>query len=139
MPSIKIPSLAVIQEGANEFLNQTAGRKTFAFNAQMGAGKTTFIQALLKELGITQVEGSPTYGLVNSYNTLQHGEIYHLDLYRLNSEEEAFDIGIEDIIYDSNYCFIEWPEIIRNLLPPNTVWVGIDIDKNEMRTIQFEL
>jgi tRNA threonylcarbamoyladenosine biosynthesis protein TsaE len=139
MPRINIPSLAAINEGANEFLAQTAGRKIFAFNAPMGAGKTTIIQAILKSLGVMQLEGSPTYGLINSYATPGNGEIFHLDLYRLNSTEEAFDIGIEEIIYDNKYCFIEWPEIIRNLLPTNTVWVGIDVDENDMRTIQFEL
>ncbi len=139
MSSIQVPSLDKIPESVKKLLAQTAGRKIFAFNAPMGAGKTTIIQAILKSLGVEQLEGSPTYGLINSYSTLLNGEIFHLDLYRLNSTEEAFDIGIEDVIYDSHYCFIEWPEIIRNLLPTNTVWVGIDVDENDMRTIQFEL
>jgi tRNA threonylcarbamoyladenosine biosynthesis protein TsaE len=132
-------TLETIDADAMTFLDLCSGKFTFAFSAEMGAGKTTFIQRVLAQLGVHQLEGSPTYGFVNNYQTEKNGLVFHLDLYRLNSEEEAYDIGIEDIIYDQNYCFIEWPDIIRNLLPSNTVWVTIKREDNNARTICIEL
>ena len=121
------------------FFNELNHRKVVAFDGQMGAGKTTFITSILKGLGIEDIEGSPTYSLVNVYDNVAYGKIYHFDLYRLNSETEAFDIGIEEMLYSGNYCFIEWPEKISNLLPENTIWAYIRSTEDNRRTISFEL
>lgn len=134
-----IKDITELPEKASTFFNELNHRKVIAFDGQMGAGKTTFITALLKAIGVEDPEGSPTYSLVNVYDSPAYGKIYHFDLYRLNSEEEAYDFGIEEMLYSGNYCFIEWPEKIQNLLPENTIWVYIRITEDNYRTISFEL
>jgi tRNA threonylcarbamoyladenosine biosynthesis protein TsaE len=131
---IEIKSLEDLPSAAKTFLEETDNRKVFAFEGQMGAGKTTFIVSLLKD-----IEGSPTYSLVNTYDSVAFGRINHFDLYRLNSEEEAFDIGIEEMLYCGDYCFIEWPSKIENLLPENTIWVRISINDDNERIVSVEL
>ena len=91
----------------------------------MGAGKTTFIKAICKNLGVEDMTSSPTFSLVNEYETRQGQRVYHFDLYRINSEIEALDMGIDDYLYSGNWCFIEWPEKIPNLLPENVSIVNI--------------
>lgn len=134
-----IHSLHEIQDVAARFLSELEHRKVFAFDAEMGTGKTTFILALLKAMGIEEVDGSPTYSLVNSYESNMYGKVYHFDVYRLKNEEEACDIGIEEMLYDGSYCFIEWPEKIKNLLPDNTIWVYIRKNEANERLISVEL
>jgi tRNA threonylcarbamoyladenosine biosynthesis protein TsaE len=90
-------------------------------------------------MGVEDIEGSPTYSLVNTYDSVAFGRINHFDLYRLNSEEEAFDIGIEEMLYGGDYCFIEWPSKIENLLPENTIWVRISINDENERIISVEI
>ena len=136
---IEINNLSELPEKSMLFFNELNHRKVVAFDGQMGAGKTTFIISILKGLGIEDIEGSPTYSLVNVYDSVAYGKIYHFDLYRLNSEIEAFDIGIEEMLYSGNYCFIEWPEKISNLLPENTIWAYIRSTEDNRRTISFEL
>ena len=136
---IEINNLSELPEKSMLFFNELNHRKVVAFDGQMGAGKTTFITSILKGLGIEDIEGSPTYSLVNVYDSVAYGKIYHFDLYRLNSEIEAFDIGIEEMLYSGNYCFIEWPEKISNLLPENTIWAYIRSTEDNRRTISFEL
>ena len=136
---IEINNLSELTEKSMLFFNELNHRKVVAFDGQMGAGKTTFITSILKGLGIEDIEGSPTYSLVNVYDSVAYGKIYHFDLYRLNSETEAFDIGIEEMLYSGNYCFIEWPEKISNLLPENTIWAYIRSTEDNRRTISFEL
>lgn len=129
----EVPSIAA------QFLNDFGHRKVFAFHAQMGTGKTTFILALLRAMGIEHPEGSPTYSLVNTYESPMYGKIYHFDVYRLESEDEAYDIGIEEMLYSNKaYCFIEWPENIEGLLPPNTTHVQIDLTESGARLIRLE-
>lgn len=135
---IQINTLSDLPSAAVAFLEETNNRKIFAFDGQMGAGKTTFIVSVLKAMGVEDLEGSPTYSLVNGYESIAFGKIYHFDLYRLNSENEAFDIGIEEMLYGGDYCFIEWPEKIANLLPENTIWVYIRSNELGERTISFE-
>ena len=113
--------------------------KIFAFNAEMGVGKTTFISYLAKAMGIEEQVSSPTFGYVNEYLSPKFGKVYHFDLYRLNSEEEAYDIGIEEYIYGDNIVFIEWAEVIRNLLPESCVWVNTKKEDDETRTIYMEI
>jgi tRNA threonylcarbamoyladenosine biosynthesis protein TsaE len=90
-------------------------RRIVLFRGEMGAGKTTFIKALCRQLGAKDDMSSPTYSLANEYH-IKGGKIYHLDLYRLRSVEEALDMGIEDYLFDSSYCFVEWPDLIKPLL-----------------------
>ncbi len=127
-----------IQRVATDFLNDFGHRKIFAFEAEMGTGKTTFILALLRAMGIEHPEGSPTYSLVNSYSSPMYGKIYHFDLYRIEDEEEAYDIGIEEMLYSNSYCFIEWPEKIASLLPLNTITVKMSLLDNGHRLLEVE-
>ena len=112
---------------ALEILRQSEPYRVFAFDGQMGAGKTTFIKKLCEEMGTTDVVNSPTFAIVNVYDVEQpyKGEVYHFDCYRLKDIREAVDFGAEEYLYSGNYCFIEWPEMIEPLLPEDTVWVKI--------------
>ena len=134
---IGIESLADLPKAAETFFNEIGDAKVFAFNAEMGSGKTTFISALLNHMGIEELEGSPTYSLVNIYESKRYGKIHHFDLYRIESEEEAFDIGIEEMLYSNHYCFIEWPDKIENLLPEGTKHISIRLE-GEKRIIVLE-
>lgn len=109
-------SLAEIDVAAKQVL-ALPPKNIILFHGQMGAGKTTFIKALAKQLGVTDMTGSPTFSLVNEYATLDGKTVYHFDLYRLNNEEEAYDMGIDEYFYSGNLCFIEWPEKTPNLIP----------------------
>lgn len=135
---IILRDLSDIPSAVQSFLEANEGHKIFAFDGQMGVGKTTFILALLKAMGVEEVEGSPTYSLVNTYKSKAFGTINHFDLYRLNSEDEAYDIGIEEMLYNEQYCFIEWPEKILSLLPDNTIWVYLRMNDDQERVITFE-
>lgn len=137
--TIEIESLSALPGAATAFLEAVGHRKVFAFSADMGAGKTTFIGACLKAMGVEAFEGSPTYSLVNVYESQMYGKIYHFDLYRIESLEEALDIGIEEMLYSDEVCFIEWPEKIEELLPDNTIWSYIRINEDNSRTLIVEL
>ncbi|TNE72380.1 MAG: tRNA (adenosine(37)-N6)-threonylcarbamoyltransferase complex ATPase subunit type 1 TsaE [Bacteroidetes bacterium] len=139
MITIQIQQLDDIHEAAKEFLEKVGHWKLFAFQAEMGSGKTTFIQALLNCMGIEDPDGSPTYSLVNSYESPMYGKIYHFDLYRIESEEEAYDIGIEEMLYGDGMCFIEWPEKISELLPDNVIWSYIRVNQDGSRTISIDI
>lgn len=136
---ISIKNLQDLRRASQEFLNSTENCRIFAFDAPMGAGKTTFICSLLQAMGIEDAEGSPTYSLVNVYESIKYGKIYHFDLYRLNNTEEAFDIGIEEMLYSDNICLIEWPEKITELLPDNTIWSYIRVNEDNSRTLTVEI
>ena len=112
-----IYSLEEINAIAKQILATPSLKKIITFHAQMGAGKTTLIKELVKELGVKDNSSSPTFSLVNEYKTIDNQLIYHFDVYRLKSESEALDFGIDDYLYSGNWCFIEWPEKIQNLLP----------------------
>ena len=105
---------------------------------EMGAGKTTFTQSVLRAMGIEDLEGSPTYSLINEYESPYFGKVYHMDLYRLNSLDEALDIGIEELLYQNVICFIEWPEKIKELLPDNTIWVYLRSNEDLSRIITIK-
>lgn len=136
---ILISDLNDIPGAAKAFLDAVGHRKVFAFAADMGVGKTTFINALLQSIGIPDTEGSPTYSLVNSYKSPMYGDVFHFDLYRINDESEAMDIGIEEMLYGDAICFIEWPEKIENLLPENTIWSYIRKNEDNSRTLTIEI
>lgn len=123
---------------AKELLEYIGNRKVVAFYAEMGSGKTTLISAVLRAMGIESPEGSPTYSLVNSYESPYFGEVMHFDIYRLNSLEEAMDAGVEELLYSGATCFVEWAEIIEPLLPDDVVKVKIAINGIGERLIQFD-
>ena len=136
--TIKIQNLNQLKQAAKDFINLTEGHYVFAFYGEMGAGKTTFINALLDEMGIEDHSSSPTFSIVNEYLSPKYGTVYHFDFYRIENEMEALDIGIEEIIYGDDYCFMEWPSKIENLLPENTVNVKISVE-DECRILDIEL
>ena len=137
---LKINSLEEIGTVAEEFIRLAMQEDTvFAFNGQMGAGKTTFIKALCEALGVSEPVTSPTFAIVNEYRSDETGElIYHFDFYRIKKLEEAYDMGCEDYFYSGAVCLIEWPELVEDLLPGNTVWVDIKVNDDETRTISWE-
>ena len=112
---------------ALEILNVHPEARVYAFDGQMGAGKTTFIKQLCEQMGSTDVVNSPTFAIVNVYDVDRpyRGEVYHFDCYRLKDIREAMDFGAEEYLYSGNYCLIEWPEIIEPLLPDSTVYIKI--------------
>lgn len=109
--------------------------RVYAFHAPMGAGKTTFISELCHAMGTDDVTNSPTFAIVNVYETDQKAEIYHFDCYRLKDIREALDFGAEEYLYSGNYCFIEWPEIIEPILPNDTVDITIQVLSNGDRQL----
>ena len=125
-----------ISAAANWILEQTAGCKIILLEGEMGSGKTTICKALAQLLGANSELSSPTYSLVNEYPSLQHGSIFHLDLYRLKDTEEAISIGVEDNLLSGHYCLIEWPEIIFPLLREIAyVQIKIESKSNEKRKL----
>ena len=120
-----------------EILRECEPHRVFAFDGQMGAGKTTFIKKLCEEMGTLDVVNSPTFAIVNVYDVERpyKGEVYHFDCYRLKDIRGAMDFGAEEYLYSGNYCFIEWPEMIEALLPEDTVWVKIEPQENGDRLL----
>ncbi len=130
-----IPSIDKIDEVAQEFLNAYSDAAVFCFYGSMGAGKTTFIQSLCRQLKVVDVVNSPSYSIVNEYSTDEEELIYHFDFYRLKEEEEAYDLGYEDYFYSNRYCFVEWPEKIASLLPPKRYDVKVTVLDDDTREI----
>lgn len=122
---------------ASEIIS-SAKNKTLLFYGQMGVGKTTLIKELCRSLGVLDNISSPTFSLVNEYQTANNDKVYHFDFYRIEDEEEAFDIGIEDYFDSKNWCFIEWPENIENLLPLDAVEIHLSLLDDEQRNIQLK-
>lgn len=136
---IKIQSLEQIHEAARQFVTVMGDNTVFAFYGKMGAGKTTFIKAVCKELGVEDVITSPTFAIVNEYRSDLAGElIYHFDFYRIKKLEEVYDMGYEDYFYSGAVCFIEWPELIEELLPGNAIKVTIEEVENGERKLTLE-
>jgi tRNA threonylcarbamoyladenosine biosynthesis protein TsaE len=120
-------SLEEINSVAKKILATPSLKKVITFHAQMGAGKTTFIKELVKELGVDDNSSSPTFSLVNEYRTRSGEVVYHFDLYRLNSEEEGYDMGLDEYFYSEEWCFIEWPEKTPNLIPIDHAHISIKV------------
>jgi tRNA threonylcarbamoyladenosine biosynthesis protein TsaE len=135
MITLKIKSLDTIQETAEQFIELIGESRIFAFNGNMGAGKTTFIKAICEELGVKENVNSPTFAIVNEYETLDEKIIYHFDCYRINKIQEALDLGAEEYLYSGNLCFIEWAENIASLLPDSMVNVNIEEDEYGERNV----
>lgn len=138
--TIQIPTLADIDAAAEEFVSLMDDRTVYAFNGEMGAGKTTFITAVARALGVEDdPTGSPTFAIVNEYRSDTTAElIYHFDLYRIENLEQAFDIGIEDYFESGAVCLIEWPDRVEDILPDDTVTVNITVNPDGSRTLALE-
>lgn len=137
---IEIKSLDSIDEAARQFVGLMDDYTVFTFDGEMGAGKTTFINALSRALGVdTDATGSPSFSLINEYRSDTTAElIYHFDLYRLEKLEEAFDIGVEDYLESGAVCLIEWPGIIDDILPDDTVKVSLSVEPDMSRKLIVE-
>lgn len=136
---IKINSLDNIREAAKQFIAAMEDNTVFAFYGKMGAGKTTFIKAICEELGVTDVINSPTFAIVNEYRSDETGElIYHFDFYRIKKLDEVYDMGYEDYFYSGALCFIEWPELIEEVLPGDAVKVTIEEVEDGTRSVRLE-
>ncbi|MBQ8988447.1 MAG: tRNA (adenosine(37)-N6)-threonylcarbamoyltransferase complex ATPase subunit type 1 TsaE [Prevotella sp.] len=131
---IKIENIDHIREAAREFIAQMGDRTVFAFYGNMGAGKTTFIKAVCEELGVDDVITSPTFAIINEYQA-REATVYHFDFYRIKKLEEVYDMGYEDYFYSGALCFIEWPELIEELLPEDAVKVSIKEKEDGTRAV----
>lgn len=138
MATIYINSLNDIQNAARNIIKRFGKNKIIAFKGKMGAGKTTLIKAICKELSSEDIITSPTFSLVNEYNRHNGEKIYHFDFYRINSIEELYDFGYEEYIYSDNYCFIEWPEKIENHIPDNTTFIEITAISDSKRIVTIK-
>ena len=156
---IKIQDIQHISEAARTFIEHMPAGTVYAFYGKMGAGKTTFIKALCEELGVEDVITSPTFAIVNEYTMGEEGgrrkdegkrrkdegerrkeeggSIYHFDFYRIKKLEEVYDMGFEDYFYSGNLCFIEWPELVEEILPEDAVHVTIEEGEDGCRLIRF--
>lgn len=135
--NLTIHSLDDIRTAAKAFIEQMDQNTVFAFYGKMGAGKTTFIKAVCEELGVSDVVNSPTFSIVNEYRSDDTGElIYHFDFYRIQKIDEVYDMGYEDYFYSGVLCFIEWPELIEDLLPGDVVKVTIEENEDGTRSLQ---
>lgn len=134
---LKINGLADIRSVARQFIDAMDGRTVFALYGKMGVGKTTFTKALCEELGVEDVINSPTFAIVNEYEDGQGNPIYHFDFYRIKRLVEAYDIGFEEYLDSGCLCLIEWPELIEELLPEETVRVEIVELEDGSRVVRF--
>lgn len=135
---ILVPTLANLPDAASEIIRLAGEHKLFLFYGDMGAGKTTLIKALCEAMGVTENVSSPTFSIVNEY-LIPGGKVFHFDFYRLKNQTEALDMGYEEYFYSGEYCFIEWPQQIPDLLPPHFVKIGIGVVANEQREISVHI
>lgn len=133
---LAINNLNEIESVAKQFLVATEGKRHFAFYGSMGAGKTTFIKAVCEQLGTTDTVSSPSFAIINEYNS-NSGKIFHFDFYRIKNLEEAYNLGYEDYFFGDDYCFVEWPEKIEELMPEHFTIVKVSVDDNDKRTLEF--
>ena len=133
---IRINSLDTIHEAAKEFIKGMGDGKVFAFYGKMGAGKTTFIKALCEVLGVKDVITSPTFAIINEYTDGNDNPIYHFDFYRIKKLEEVYDMGYEDYFYSGNLCLLEWPELVKDVLPENVIKVTIEEQPDGSRLLR---
>jgi len=134
---IEIKNIENIHKAARLFIDAMGDQQVFAFYGSMGAGKTTFIKAICEEMGVSDVVTSPTFAIVNEYTTDKGQRIFHFDFYRIKKLEEVYDMGYEDYFYSDALCFIEWPELLEELLPDNAVRVNIKENADGTRTVIF--
>jgi tRNA threonylcarbamoyladenosine biosynthesis protein TsaE len=133
---ITIKDLDHIRDAAHEFAGHIGAHTVFAFYGAMGAGKTTFVKAICEELGVQDVITSPTFAIVNEYQDGQGEKVFHFDFYRIKRLEEVYDMGYEEYFYSGALCFIEWPELIEQLLPDDAVKVNITVCEDGSRKVE---
>jgi len=126
-----------LHSAAKELINHTRGNKILAFYGAMGSGKTTIIKAICEILGATDIVTSPTFTLVNEYKTSTGESLFHFDFYRIKKTEEVFDFGIEEYFSSDSYCFMEWPELVEDILPSGTVRIHIEVTDDEQRILHL--
>lgn len=136
MATVSVSHISQLPAVAQQLLQYANGQKFFVFEGEMAAGKTTFIKAFCKTLGVEEVVSSPTFSIVNEYDSPQ-GPVYHFDFYRLKNLQEAYDIGYEEYFYNGHYCLIEWPSKVEALLPENYIKVKIDTAGDGERVFNF--
>lgn len=134
---ITINGLDTIRSAARQFIENIGSSRVFAFYGKMGAGKTTFVKALCEELGCDDVITSPTFSIVNEYTDGEQQPVYHFDFYRIKKLEEVYDMGYEEYFYSGALCLIEWPELIEDVLPDDTVRVTIEEQADGSRLLTF--
>jgi tRNA threonylcarbamoyladenosine biosynthesis protein TsaE len=125
-----------LHAAVKKLLKYAGDNKIFAFYGSMGAGKTTIIKVICEELGAIDIASSPTFTLVNEYRTSTGKSIFHIDFYRIKKQEEVFDFGVEEYLTGDSYCFMEWPELVEEILPPETLCVRITVDEKEQRILE---
>ncbi|MGB5462780.1 MAG: tRNA (adenosine(37)-N6)-threonylcarbamoyltransferase complex ATPase subunit type 1 TsaE [Aureibaculum sp.] len=130
-------NLSDLPEIAQKIINNVPN-KVLLFYGKMGVGKTTLIKEIVKQLKVEDLVSSPTFSLVNEYQTSEGKTIYHFDFYRIEKEEEALDIGIDDYFYNNEWCLVEWPEKVKNLLPLNAVEIHLSMNNDESRNISIK-
>jgi tRNA threonylcarbamoyladenosine biosynthesis protein TsaE len=136
MPRFYIENTDSVPAVAAEFIRTYPGCRIFAFTGELGSGKTTFIKALCRELGVTDLVSSPSFAIIHEYQSEKSDKLYHFDFYRIKKLEEAYDIGYEEYFYSGNYCFIEWADKAESLLPSGTIHVHIVVDENSGRILE---
>ena len=133
--TIEIKDKKHLRSAARKLLKHSGDNRIFAFYGSMGAGKTTIIKAVCIELGAVDIVSSPTFTLVNEYKTSTGESLYHIDFYRIKKQEEVFDFGIEEYLTGESYCFMEWPELVEEILPTDLIKVRITVGEHEERTL----
>ena len=134
---ISIKSLTDIDSAAKEFLTAVGDKRHFAFYGPMGAGQTTFIKAGCGQLGTTDIVSSPSFAIINEYNSAV-GHIFHFDFYRIKNLEEAYNLGYEDYFFGDDYCFVEWPEKIEELMPEHFTTVKVSVGDDDSRCLEID-
>ena len=137
MKTIKVNGLGDLYDAAGEILDSLEGRTIVALRGEMGAGKTTLIREICDRLGVADTVTSPTFAIINEYKDRGHRPVYHFDFYRIKKLEEVYDMGYEDYFYSGALCFIEWPELVEELLPADAVKVSIEETANGERIVSM--
>jgi tRNA threonylcarbamoyladenosine biosynthesis protein TsaE len=132
-------TLDQLDVAASRLIEQVGSHRVLAFHGEMGAGKTTFIQAICRSLQVVDVTSSPTFSIINQYKTEKGEAVYHMDLYRLRSDQEAVMAGVEDCLHSGNWCLVEWPEKAPGIFPPATLHCYIEASSNNERKLQIKL
>jgi tRNA threonylcarbamoyladenosine biosynthesis protein TsaE len=133
---LNIPSTDALDDAARKLIDVYSGSRIFAIYGEMGAGKTTLIKAICRALEVDDVTSSPSFGIIHEYRTRPGDSIYHFDFYRIENIEEVFDIGYEEYLFSGDYCFLEWPELVENILPDETVRLSLRVKDDGVRVLE---
>jgi len=127
-----------LPEAVKTLMKISGQKRLFALYGPLGSGKTTIIKAICREMGAADSVGSPSFTIVNEYRTSAGEILYHIDFYRIKKQEEVFDLGIEEYFYAGNYCFMEWPELVEEILPSDTFKIRISVGDDEVRILETD-